>query len=385
MNSRQRLLTALKGEIPDRLPVTTHHLMPGFLRNCCGGLSEEQFFERFGLDAVRWLRAATPGKTQNASFDRTETASFSEESPHLLSPVWRIEREEKNHTRFTTIHYRIRTPKKTLLMKVRKDPDTTWLLEPLIKEKTDIEIFAEYAPVPLCDIQEVNRNAAEFGNRGIIRGAIPGFDIFGQPGCWQDAAALYGIEPLIMATFSDPEWVHTFLQILCGRKLKYAESTNGAAFDLIELGGGDASTTVISPQIFETFVAPYDSRIIQACRESGQRIVYHTCGGMMPILEMLADMGPEALETFTPPGIGGDADLKKAKKIIGGRVCMIGGFDQFHFFTGCTPEDTRREVRRCFDDAGPRGGYICSPSDHFFKAEPELLEAFGKEAVDCIY
>ena len=31
MSSRQRLLGALKRRKPDRLPVTTHHLMPYFL------------------------------------------------------------------------------------------------------------------------------------------------------------------------------------------------------------------------------------------------------------------------------------------------------------------------------------------------------------------
>ena len=31
---------------------------------------------------------------------------------------------------------------------------------------------------------------------------------------------------------------------------------------------------------------------------------------------------------------------------------MIGGFDQFHFFKGCTAEQTRAEVRRCFQAAG---------------------------------
>ena len=63
-------------------------------------------------------------------------------------------------------------------------------------------------------------------------------------------------------------------------------------------------------------------------------------------------MGPDAMETFTPPDMGGDVDLAEAKRRIGDKVCMIGGFDQFHFFTGCTPEQTRAEVRRCFEAAG---------------------------------
>ena len=133
---------------------------------------------------------------------------------------------------------------------------------------------------------------------------------------------------------------------------------SGAPFDILELGGGDASSTVISPKIFDSFVAPYDSKIIESAHENGQRIVYHTCGGMMPILENIAAMKPDAMETFTPAGMGGDADLKLAKKRIGDKVCMIGGFDQFHFLTGCTPEETRREVRRCFEAAGEGGGVI---------------------------
>jgi uroporphyrinogen-III decarboxylase len=83
--------------------------------------------------------------------------------------------------------------------------------------------------------------------------------------------------------------------------------------------------------------------------------------------------------------MGGDTILADAKRRIGDRVCMIGGFDQFHFFTGCTPDDTRRAVRRCFEAAGEGGGYILSPSDHFFQAEPRLLRAFAEEARQCTY
>jgi uroporphyrinogen-III decarboxylase len=96
-------------------------------------------------------------------------------------------------------------------------------------------------------------------------------------------------------------------------------------------------------------------------------------------------MRPDAIETFTPGGMGGDADLAAAKHKIGDRVCMIGGFDQFHFFTGCPEAATRAEVRRCFAEAGASGGYILAPSDHFFEADPALLRAFTGEAAQCVY
>lgn len=106
---------------------------------------------------------------------------------------------------------------------------------------------------------------------------------------------------------------------------------------------------------------------------------------MAQLLESIAGMDPDAMETFTPHGMGGDTDLAEAQRRIGDRVCMIGGFDQSHFLMGCTPEETRREVRRCFEAAGAGGGYILSPSDHFFEADLLLLEAFAGEARQCVY
>jgi len=192
-----------------------------------------------------------------------------------------------------------------------------------------------------------------------------------------------GTEKLILEAYDDPQWVHELLKILQRRKLIFIESLKDAKYDIIELGGGDASTTVISPRIFNEFVAPYDSVLIKKAHEVGQRIVYHTCGGMMPILEDIAAIKPDAMETFTPATMGGDVNLAEAKKIIGEKVCMIGGFDQFHYFNRCTPDETRAAVRRCFEQAGEGGGYILCPSDHFFDANPDLIKAYVDEAREC--
>jgi uroporphyrinogen-III decarboxylase len=240
-------------------------------------------------------------------------------------------------------------------------------------------------PAPICDVTAINQSADEFGDKGIVRGHIPCFDGFGQPGCWQDASCMFGIENLITETFMDPQWVHTFLSLLQNRKKIFVESLRGAKYDILELGGGDASTTVISPDIFNTFVAPYDAPLIDAAHKAGQKISYHTCGGMMPILEDIAAMKPDAMETFSPPAMGGDTILEEAKRRIGDKVCMIGGFDQFHFFTGCSEAETRKEVRRCFEAAGGNGGFILSPSDHFFEADLKLIKAFAEEAKQCTY
>jgi len=385
MNSRERLLTALKGKIPDRLPATTHHVMPYFLTRYLGGIESDDFFEEFGLDPVRWVVAHRPDTSRGEYFDPQQGAVGFLEARRVSSDSWRVEAQVLDGCEYMTTRYRFVTPGGTLSMTLQSDEYTSWVTERLIKEKVDIDVIGEYVTAPKCDVDEVNRQAADFGDRGIIRSHICCFDVFGQPGCWQDACCLVGTEKLILAAFDDPGWVHALLKILHDRKTVYVRSMKDALFDILELGGGSASTTVISPRLFEEFVAPYDGEIIACAHEAGQRVVYHTCGGMMPILEQIADMQPDAMETFTPPEMGGDVILSKAKKRIGHRVCMIGGFDQYHYFKGCAPEETRKAVRRAFADAGEGGGFILSPSDHFFDADPALIRAFAEEASECRY
>ncbi len=385
MNAKERFLKALKGEIPDRLPVTTHHVMPSFLDSHLDGASEQDFFDRFGLDPIKWVIAYHAEESSGEYFDPGHTELGFLEARRICSDNWRFKVEKLDNQSYDTQRFSIITPTKTLSMVLQSDAHTTWVAEHLIKEKKEIDIIARYLTHPKCDVSAIKEAADSFGDRGLVRGHIACFDGFGQPGCWQDFSCLFGSEKLIIAALEDPMWVRTFLEVLCGRKKTYIESLKGAPYDLLELGGGDASTTVISPDIFNEFVAPYDSDLIATAHKVGQRVAYHTCGGMMPILEDIASMNPDAMETFTPSGMGGDTQLKEAKQRIGEKVCMIGGFDQFHFFTGCTPEDTRKEVRRCFDEAGQGGGYILSPSDHFFEADLNLIEAFADEARSCLY
>lgn len=364
MTGRERLLAALDRKCPDRLPATTHHIMGHFLRTYMDGIHYLDFFKQMELDPICWVNSNIYTQEQLEN--------------------WRLEKEVVPGQQYHTERYHIYTPAKELTMVVQSNHYTSWVVEHLLKDKEDIEVLDRFMPVPVADKAAVEKAALENPDC-LIRGTTVCLSPQGQPGCWQELAMLYGIQDLIMETFDDPEWVEEALKMIQKKKLTFADSLEGCPFDIIELGGGDASTTVISPSIFDEFVAPFDAPLVKRMQEKGQRVVYHTCGGMMPILENLADMGVNALETFTPADMGGDADLAAAKKRIGDRVCMIGGFDQGHYFTGCSPEDTRRYVRKCFEEAGEGGGFILSPSDHFFDADPKLIKAFAEEAAKCRY
>ncbi len=361
MTSKERMLTALSKGKPDRLPVTIHQWQPYHLKHYMGGMSELEAFEATGMDAA--VTHFTPA--------------------YLESPQWRVEKQLFVQSGANRRRYRITTPEGELTYLEGFDDRTTWIIEPLIKHDDDIHLVKKYHPIAKLDRTDVTRLYDEIGDRGILRMLIQGR----QAGCWQDACCLVGTEEMILATFDKPDWVHELLQILLDIKLQYVdENLVGLPLDLVETGGGASSNTVISPQIHRDFCLPYDRKLHEAIHQAGHKVVYHTCGGMTKILDLIVANGCDASETLSPRAIGGDiTDPAVVKRAIGARVCLIGGMDQFNILTDGSPEDIRKEVHRLFAALGEGGGYMLSASDHFFNTPMENLVAYAKAAHECVY
>jgi len=362
MTSRERMLTALGRGVPDRVPATVHQWQAYHLKHFLGGRSDLEAFRYFGLDAAISVFDVNQG---------------------LTTPEWQVESRryplEDGNFR---LEYTITTPAGVLTQLDEGNEQTTWTVKELIKRPEDMLLVKKYLPVPLLDHDIVHTRKQALGDSGILRGFVFG----DQGGPWQQACCLHGTERMIYATFDNPAWVHELLRALTDKKLQYIEqSLAGAPFDLVETGGGAASSTVISPMIFKNFCLPYDRQLHDALHSVGHKVVYHTCGGMMAILDLIVQNGCDASETLSPEAVGGDAVPAEIKHRIGDKVCLIGGLDQINILTGGTPDEVRREVRRLFETFGPGGGYMMCVSDHFFEAPPENLLAYAEAARECVY
>jgi uroporphyrinogen decarboxylase len=371
MNSKERMLLALNKERPDRLPASIHQWQSYHLEKYMGGATDLEAFRRTGLDAqVQYFQDMSQFWLADADFQKLNTTAWRDEALVIsANPDNRV------------VHHTIHTPGGRLTYKTAGDRKTTWLTEYLIKRDDDIRLVEKYMPVPHLDLEPVAKKYEEVGDDGILRGFVWG----DQPGCWQHAACLMDIQELIIATFDKPAWVHELLGILLEKKLRFIESMKGARFDLVEMGGGAASSTVISPELFREFCLPYDRKMHDALHEQGFKCVYHTCGGTLGIEELIVANGADASETLAPPSIGGDQEPWELKRKLGRRLALIGGLDQQNPLTAGTPEQIRRAVRRLFETVGHEGGYICSASDHFFETPVENLEAFAEAARECRY
>lgn len=373
MTSKERMMLALNREKPDRLPVTIHQWQGYHLEAYMGGMDALDAFEATGMDAaVQYFEAMGQFWIPDAEKHVVQTAEWRDE----------IEIVDAN-PEHKVLHHTIVTPGGKLTYKTEGNRQTTWVTEYLIKRHEDVELIEKYMPVSRLDKKAVAAEYERVGDRGILRGFVWG----DQAGCWQHACCLMDVQRLIVEAMDNSGWVHRLLQALLKRKLRFIDgSLRGAKFDLIETGGGAGSDTVISPALHREFCLPYDRELHRALRNVGHTITYHTCGGMMHILDLIIENETNASETLAPPGVGGNVrDPEKVRAVYAGRVAMIGGMDQVNVLTRSSAERIGSEVQRLFDGFGRDGGYILSTSDHFFDAPVENLQAYAQAARECRY
>ena len=365
MTSRERLLIALDNGKPDRLPCQVHGWTKYYLDTYLGGIDEYEAYKRFGMDSVIYSGPGwKPSKKALAN--------------------WQVDRkylgldDSGNRLWVETIV----TPGGILIRKGASNAMTEWETEVFIKTKDDFELFKKYYPFPEhVDFTPVIEAHDKIGDDGIVRCGLCGY---GQAGAWQSFCFLVGTEAAIMYAIDEPDWVHYVEHTLVEKQLPIIEKMKGMPADLIETGGGAGSNTVISPSMHKEFCTHYDRILHDAIHSIGFKIVYHLCGGMMKQLDTVVANTADAFETMTPPGMGGDCDLAEANRLVGDKISFIGGFDQSAGFERGTVEETRQQVFK-LHAACPNGGYICSPSDHFFNGKTENIQAFVDAAKECVY
>ena len=366
MTSRERLLTALSNERPDRLPCQVHGWMQYYLDTYLGSCDWYEAYERFGMDYAIY---ASPVY----KFDEKDLAN------------WQVKHTDLGANADGNIRWRetITTPKGELHQTLGQNQFTLWNTEHLLKNERDFELWKEFAPVPVkADLAPVQEARDKLGDRGIVR-SHPYYPGQGSP--WQAMCILLGTEESIFMAMDEPEQTHDLLEAIFQKSFRAHELWAGSPTDMVETDGGAGSSTVISPDLFREFCLPYNKRQNDQFRNLDIKTVCHLCGGLMPMLELVAECGSDGLETMTPKSMGGDCDLFEASRRVGDHLFFIGGFDQNAGFEKGSPEKVREQVFECFEATKDHAGYIISPSDHFFFGDPANLQAFSDTVKECVY
>ena len=110
--------------------------------------------------------------------------------------------------------------------------------------------------------------------------------------------------------------------------------------------------------------------------------MYHNCGQIMCLAESYKELGVRVVEPFSPPPLG-DADLARAKQIVGDSYVIVSGVDQINVLQNGTVEQVKQATAAAMEIGKPGGGFIFDNVDFIEYGTPlKNLEAYASTALE---
>lgn len=181
---------------------------------------------------------------------------------------------------------------------------------------------------------------------------------------FQHASFLRGQDRLLMDMAAEPELAEFVMDRFTDFCLEYFDRMLTSApgrIDILRIADdiGMQDRLLIGPEQFDAFVAPRLKRLITMAHGHGVKVMFHSCGAIVPLIDRLIALGVDILDPLQ--AAAKDMDPVLLKKRFGKRICLHGGIDTQHLLPHGNPDEVRREVRRRVEILGAGGGYILAP------------------------
>ena len=138
---------------------------------------------------------------------------------------------------------------------------------------------------------------------------------------------------------------------------------------------------MFSPNVFRTY---FKEPMAAAAKNMTKPLIFHSDGNYSPVLDDIIDIGACAIHPMEKKAM----DSCWLAENYGSRLCLVGNVDIDHILYDATEEEVDAEVRRCIELFGPGGGYIISDSNSipsFCSAENVMAMARAVEKYRYIY
>jgi uroporphyrinogen decarboxylase len=224
----------------------------------------------------------------------------------------------------------------------------------------------------------LERQVSTWRERGLAVGGNPphlGGELF------EAAWRLRGLENFLVDLIRRPEWAHLLLDRLAELADRNARWLARAGIDVLSLDDdvGMPGTMMISPRLWRTFFKPRMAAIIEGARSVRPevKVLYHSDGYFEPILDDLVEIGVDAINPLQPEHM----DASRIRRRYGPRLALWGTVGRQTTFSFGTPDQIREEVRQRVAELGRAGLVLCPAYDI---DEPDIpranVEAFLEAA-----
>jgi len=329
MNSRTRILTALNGQEPDRIPCAL-----SFYRVDLGSLLP---------------KSLNPGIRPDIEF---VNFPISKEERKLT----RIAKPFAGDTRIGTVN------QARSYLVWRYQPQVQTQRNPLAEAQSikDLHQF----PFPDTSSTYIVRGMAEQVKKLHSIGLAVGGNLPHLGGELFEAAwRLRGLENFLIDLLERPDWAHYLLDRLADLARRNAETLARSGVDVLSLDDdvGMPGSMMISPRIWRIFFKPRLEGIIVAARaiKPDLRILFHSDGYFEPIIKDLIEIGVNAINPIQPDHM----DAIKLRKRFGTNVTLWGTVGTQTAFSFNSPEKIKEEVRFRIETLGRSALILCPAYD----------------------
>ena len=131
---------------------------------------------------------------------------------------------------------------------------------------------------------------------------------------------------------------------------------------------------LFSPAYLRRAFVPRLKQICEPLKAAGMKVIFHSDGNIMEILEDLIEAGVDGLHPIEP--LAG-MDISDLKGRYGDRLILVGNVDASQLLTRGTPKEIRAATSECIAEASPGGGHFIGSSGGMTPAIPlENIFAF---------
>jgi uroporphyrinogen decarboxylase len=320
MTPRERVLAAIRHELPDRIPVdaiTVENVtdIAAYL-----GISPDTVIERLGLDGricSAWLYL---GERRTDSHG----VALSEWGTYIADD-------------YGTSHH-----------------------HPLER----VSNLAEVERYPWPDPLAYNfADAAELARRDGATYAVRG--PYWKP-LFCTVCDLFGMEEAMVRMMTEPDLFEAVLERVTVYTEAFCERLLDACGDAVPIFclGDDFATQrgmMISPERWREFLKPRYARLFTLAKRRGKFVWFHSCGDITSVLPDLIDIGLDVWETVQLHTL--PMSPVALKREFGRHITFFGAVSTQRL-PFVTPNAVREETLRCIELLGEGGGYICGPDHH---------------------
>ena len=380
MSSKERLLTTINHQEPDRVPLCFRDVAP-LEHLWTNPIDRVLALKELGVDDKLFIQP--PGATFLDETAKNEGMLYARYgtmvwpfSPDVTVREWEDSTADKN---YVVVKKEIVTPKGNLRMAARKTDDWQVTTLPLVSDHlwSRATEFLIKGPEDLGKLHYILHDPFDadltdyYESVKAIKGFAEKHDVLleGDVNAVSNIALnLRGATNLMCDTVVNPGFVEELFNIIEAWNMRRLELILDIGVDTVYHTACYETTAFWSPEMYRRFFRPRIERKLDIIHQAGAKLHYYMDLGVMPLMDDFRDMGIDILSTLDPPPQG-NTDIELVKREAGDRICLWGGVDSPQTIERGTIQQVRDEVKRAISIAAPGGGFVLSTADSIWNTD----------------